>query len=119
MVNNPQNPFQCMYVLRKYVDMTDDLIVTGGHGILKERLTKKEILMDYRWFYSNKKYSVIDKMYLQRAAFNPDFVKIDTTEEFEYYHFVLEGKNHLKRYGVWANGVLSESTFERDIFRLK
>jgi len=107
-----------MYKLEKFGDMTGDLIVTGGHGILKQTLTKNEILADHRWFNNLRRYSRIDGMYLQRAAYCPDFVKLRNNEEYEYYHIVLDGPSKLKRYGIWANGVLSESTFERDVLKL-
>jgi hypothetical protein len=119
LVNNPEKPFECMYKLPRYGDMTDDLIVTGGHGILKRSLTKQEINADSLWFRNNKKYSTIDKMYLQRAAFNADFEQIKTRDTFEYYHISLHGPTKLRRYGIWANGILSESTFEKDILKLK
>ena len=117
-INNPNNPFECMYKLEKFGDMTGDLIVTGGHGILKQTLTKNEISADYKWFNCLRRYSRIDGMYLQRAAYCPDFVKLKNNEEYEYYHIVLDGPSKLKRYGIWANGVLSESTFERDLLKL-
>jgi hypothetical protein len=54
-------------------------------------------------------------MYVQRAAFSKQFKKITTDEEFEYYHFSLKSGSKFTRYGVWANGILSESTFSHDI----
>jgi len=52
---------------------------------------------------------------LQRAAFCKEFEKINTNESFKYYHFSLPRS----RYGVWANGVLSESTFKKDVMKIK
>ena len=110
MINNPNKPFECMY-RKKAIENFDDLVVTGGHGILKQILTRKEINDDKYWFLKNKN-SKIDDMYLQRAAFCSDFEKITTKQKFNYYHIVLENNSKLKRYGIWANGVLSESTYE-------
>ena len=112
MVNNPNKPFECMYRLK--CENFDDLIVTGGHGVLKKSLTTKELKDDINWFTKNKRYSFIDDLYLQRAVFNKDFEKITTTETFDYFHIVLEGPK-TKRYGIWANGVLSESTFYHEL----
>jgi surface protein len=119
MVNNPKEPMKCMYRLPSMnPDEFDDLVVTGGHGILIKSLTRHEIHADSMWFKKNKRYSIIDGMYLQRAAFSKDFIKINSNDEYIYYHFSLKG-SHGTRYGVYANGVLSESTFTKDILKLK
>ena len=115
LTNDPTNWKKCMYVLPKCGKMTEDLIVTGGHGILKGMLSKHDINADSYWFRGNTRYSKIDNMYVQRAAFSKQFKKITTDEEFEYYHFSLKGGSKWTRYGVWANGILSESTFSHDI----
>ena len=115
MVNNPLEWYKCMYTLPSLTEF-DDLVVTGGHGILKEKLTTEELKADFNWF-KFKRYSQIDKMYLQRAAFCKDFVKITDTSEYTYYHLSLKGGNN-KRYGIWANGILSESTFKNDMHKI-
>jgi len=114
--NNPDNWKRCMYLLPAINPGFNDLIVTGGHGILKRTLTSSEIHADSSWFKNNRRYSMIDNMYLQRAAFSKEFIKITTNERYTYYHFSLGNCN--RRYGVWANGILSESTFSKDILKL-
>ena len=37
--------------------------------------------------------------------------------EFTYYHFCLEHEDETERYGIWANGVLTESTPISDFFK--
>jgi hypothetical protein len=115
--NDPDCWHNCMYRLVSNDPKFDDLVVTGGHGILKRELSKQEIHADYNWFTYNKRYSIIDKMHVQRAAFCKDFVKINDTNEYTYYHFSLKSRRKWKRYGVWANGVLSESTFKHDLLK--
>jgi len=114
MFNNPNKWSECMYRLPSMNDQFDDLVVTGGHGILKRTLTSSEIDADSIWFKKNGRVSKIDGMYLQRAAFSKEFHQITTNERYTYYHFSLKGPKW-KRYGVWANGVLSESTFSQCI----
>ena len=104
--NDPNNWKNCMY--RIPAEGFGDLIVTGGHGILKKEITPEEFEMDKYWL--TLKYSRIDDLILQRAAFNPDFQQINSTQDFDYYHFSLASTKN-RRYGVWANGILSESTF--------
>jgi hypothetical protein len=39
-------------------------------------------------------------------------------EEYTYYHFYLENDgDKSKKYGIWANGILSETTFESDFVK--
>jgi surface protein len=118
MTNNPNKWNCCMYRLPKKDEMIDDLIVTGAHGILKESLTDEEKSLDTSWF-DNQEYSKIGKMYLIRAAFCKDFVKIENSDEYTYYHLALKSVFPKKRYAIWANGVLSESTFKRNVLKLK
>jgi hypothetical protein len=106
MINNPDKWSECMY--RLPLTEFEDLIVTGGHGILKN--TINDLDSDKMWINSYR-FSKIGKLFLHRAAFCKDFIKIETAEQFEYYHLSLKGKNN-KRYGIWANGVLSESIFK-------
>jgi surface protein len=117
IINNPSKWSECMYRLPSTNLEFDDLIVTGGHGILKKSLTREELKADLDWFERNKKYSRIDNMYLNRAAFCKDFIKITDIDEYTYYHLCLNGQKN-RRYGIWANGVLSESVFKRDIVRI-
>ena len=111
MINDPTNWSKCMFRLPTIG--FDDLVVTGGHGILKMKPSSSDI----SWV-RNKLYSRIDNMYLHRAAFSDEFSKINDTTEFEYYHLSLLSDNKLKRYGIWANGILSESTFKDEMVKI-
>ena len=55
----------------------------------------------------------IKDKYLLNAAFSDKFVKDTEIKEYTYYHFVLESDDTLDQYGVWANGILSESMCEK------
>lgn len=57
-------------------------------------------------------------MYLQRPAFCSDFVKVTDTDDYIFYHFSLKGHSK-RRYAVWANGILSESIFKKDVLTKK
>ena len=116
-INNPEKWAECMYRLPSTNPEYDDLIVTGGHGILKQNIKTEDLKNDYAWFRGNKRYSKIDGMYLQRAAFSKEFVKITDNEVYTYYHIVLQSADEV-RYGIWANGILSESTFKKDISKI-
>jgi len=113
-VNDHKNWNRCMYRLPKQGDMIDDLIVTGGHGILVDSLPDN-VVEPSEGYYSNDLESKIDNQYLLVAAFSDRFEKITDNKIFDYYHFTLKSHDDQdRRYGVWANGVLSESTFKRN-----
>ena len=58
---------------------------------------------------------MIDDKYLLLAGFCNNFEQITEIVKFEYYHFNLKSNSDIdRRYGIWANGVLSESTFKKD-----
>ena len=42
MINNPNGTCDCMYIMKKTpeTNLTDDLIVTGGHSMLVDCLDK-------------------------------------------------------------------------------
>ena len=119
-INDPTNWKNCMYRMPKQVDMLDDLVVTGGHSILRESIPEESSKQFPEWFSENNiKYNKIDDLYLLLAAFSKDFIPITSSEEFEIYHFSLKGETESRHYGVWANGVLSESTINSELLKLK
>ena len=118
VINNPEVWSESMYRLPSTDPEHDDLVVTGGHGILKPVLTRQEISADKRWFIRNQRYSKIDNMYLQRAAFCKEFIQLTDKQEYIYYHLSLKSNDENRRYGIWANGILSESTFKSDMLKI-
>ena len=112
MVNNPDKWADCMYSLPS--DGFNDLIVTGGHSILKRMVND----LDSGEWVNCHRFSKIDKLFLHRAAFCKDFKKLTDTNIYTYYHLSLKGRNERQRYGIWANGVLSESTFKSEMNKI-
>jgi hypothetical protein len=109
MMNNPELFVSCMYKMKKTDEngLLEDLIVTGAHSILVDDLGSfKE---ENEKLFNGKTYKIDDK-YLLMAAVSSDFEKIEGTDKYTYYHFILENNgNNDERFGVWANGVLSET----------
>lgn len=102
MKNDVQNIWECMY---KY----GDLIITGGHGILYDSLTNDE----YHALSSIYRAGIlqIDEKYLVFANHSRLFTKMQDANKYTYYHFSLESDgDDYRRFGVWANGVLTETT---------
>jgi len=112
MKNNPHIFNYCMYKMEKTETngLLEDLIVTGGHVILVDELgIYKE--QNEKIFGSTP---MIDDKYLLLCSLSKDFTKIENTELYTYYHFTLENNgSDDERFGVWANGILSETVSKR------
>jgi hypothetical protein len=108
MKNNPNNSIGCMYEMKKTNDngLTEDLIVTGGHSILVNDLLEYKEENDKKFHGITPK---IDDKYTLLASVSNDFVKLNNRDIYTYYHFILETNgNDDQRFGVWANGILTE-----------
>ena len=108
MINNPEKFIECMYKMEKTDDngLIEDLILTGGHSILVDDLGICKEKND-KIFGSSL---MIDDKYLLLSAVSNDFTKLENTNLYTYYHFTLENNgNDDERFGVWANGLLTEA----------
>jgi len=108
MINNPEKFNECMYKMEKTSEngLIEDLIVTGGHAILVDDLgiCKEENDKIFGTTF------MIDDKYLLLSAVSKEFLKLENTNVYTYYHFILENNgNDDKRFGVWANGILTET----------
>ncbi len=100
MRNDVENPKSCMYKLPKTANMTDDLILTGGHAILVDEAPK-----GLQFKIEDKFFSFVEN--------DKSFEKIENAELYTYYNFCFENDGDKNaRYGVWANGVLCETPSE-------
>ena len=117
LINNPSKFNECMFKMEKSDSngLIEDLIVTGGHSILVDDLGEQK--------EENEKLlgtQIIDNKYLLLAAVSSDFSKIETVNVYTYYHFILENNgNDEERYGVWANGVLTETPSKKGFIDCK
>jgi hypothetical protein len=109
MINNPEKFLNCMYKMKKTDEngLIEDLIITGGHAILVDDLGifKEENEISFGSI------QMINDKYLLLASLSDQFVKLDNNNLYTYYHFILEnnGNDIEDRYGVWANGILTET----------
>lgn len=94
--------------------LIEDLYVSGQHSLLVDSLTEKQIkkLMMF-WSQLLK----IDDKFLLMSCADERFEIILDKNIYELYQVVLEHENINGRYGIYANGILSESmslnTFNR------
>jgi len=108
MLNNPKKWDNCMYKMEKTEsnELTEDLIVTGGHSILVDSMTTEEKVLNDELFGLTP---LIDNKYLLLSSVSRHFKPLQDEKLYTYYHFVLENDNDDEaRYGVWANGILTE-----------
>jgi hypothetical protein len=117
--NNTKYFTTCMYKMRKTEtnDLTEDLIVIGGHSLLVDELTKEErSITDSIWGSPLK----IDGKYLLLAGISDKFELMEGNDVYTYYHFCVENDgNDETRYGIWANGTLVETPCKKDILEFR
>jgi hypothetical protein len=101
MVNDPSEPKRCMYKLPKTGNMTDDLILTGGHALLVDEAPK------------GLQFKIEDKFF-SFAENDKRCIKMENTETYTYYNLCFDNEGDKDaRFGIWANGVLCETPSEK------
>jgi hypothetical protein len=108
-INKPEQICNSMYKMEKTNEngLIEDLIVTGGHAILVDDL--KEYKEENDKVFGGKT-QIIDDKYLLLACISKDFIVINNSNVYTYYHFILENNDDgEERFGVWANGILTET----------
>lgn len=90
-------------------NQTKDLFITGGHSILVDFLNEEEKIKTKKYWTD---YIKIEDKYLLLACVS-NFEKIENNEVYELFHIVLENDDVQKQYGIYANGILTESMSEK------
>lgn len=91
MQNNTQNIWESIY-------SCDKLLLTGGHGVFEDDIHPRCV-------------SKCEDKYIVPANQSLRFFPIDGTRSFYTYHIALESDgDDFRRFGVWANGVLVETS---------
>jgi sugar lactone lactonase YvrE len=123
-----------------------DLYVTGSHALLYDNLSNEEFekmdelierynnynikfrdedeydeeyisdIKNMIKYYNDYKITLEDK-YKLIAYFNTDFEEVTDNSICNIYHIVLENENKYENYGIYANGILAESTCEVSLTR--
>jgi alpha-tubulin suppressor-like RCC1 family protein len=109
MLNNPKIFSECMYKMEKTDnnELIEDLIVTGGHSILVDDLEDNK---EKNEEFFGSETPTIDNKFLLLSAVSNKFNLINESKIFTYYHIILENDDDDdRRYGIWANGILTET----------
>jgi len=104
----------------KYPILTEDLYITGSHAVLYDSLSdqeqwKMEQLINH--FHINYRLNIDGKKKLI-AYYDDRFEEWNENGSFTIYHFILESKTADRNYGIYANGILVESTDEITMSRV-
>jgi hypothetical protein len=92
--------------LSNYPNKTKDLFLTGGHSILVDELTEDQKEKTEKVWKGTRK---IDDKYLLLTFIDENAEKIDDEQEYNVYHLALENDDENGQYGIYANGILTES----------
>jgi hypothetical protein len=101
-----------LYVCRsdQYPEVIEDLVITGCHSILTkqfgegEREKTKEVLSDIY---------VTDNHYRLPACVDKRAAVYETAGMYTIYHIALENDDNYMNYGIYANGLLVETSSKR------
>lgn len=96
-----------IYSKQDYPELFDDLIVTGGHSILVDNLSNQEYFETSKYYWREPK-KVIDK-FLLLSVINNKAKILEEEGEFIVYQIVLDSPEENQQYGIYANGILSET----------
>jgi hypothetical protein len=114
-IYNPSNSIRGKNRLYKctktnYPEVFEDLIVTGCHSILVDDITDKQrkdiTELAGRIFITEDKYRLMACLDERAEPYTEEGV-------YTVWHFALENDNYYFNYGVYANGLLVESTSQR------
>ena len=93
-----------------YDKLFEDLIVTGCHSILVDEFKEGE---------REKTFELLEDIYVTDgklrlpACVDERAIPYEKEGTFTIWHFALENENYYENYGVYANGLLVESTSKR------
>ena len=106
-----------LYVCSKdeYPELTEDLVITGCHSILVDRLTSKQRektieLMD-RVFVTENRYRLM-------ACIDERAHPYPNEGTFNIWHLALDHDDYFMNYGIYANGLVVESCSRKNLFEL-
>jgi hypothetical protein len=116
-IYNPANAMRSMNRLYKcpkenYPELKEDLVITGCHSILVQELTEEERALSLE--LQGKIYAT-DRLYRLIAAVDKRAQPYEKEGVFNIWHLALENDNYYYNYGIYANGLLVETTSLRMI----
>jgi len=93
-----------------YPEIFEDLYITGLHSILVDNLSKPQIDNIMKLHNLNNEIYVTDDKYRLHVCYDERASLYGTEGEFKIYHLALDNDNEINNYGIYANGLLVETT---------
>ena len=118
LLNTSKKTINKLYVYYKSEKnkLIEDLYLTGSHSILKNKLSENEkrrmnkLVKQLNIKFDEK----IDDKYKLISCFDKNFKEYNEEAYFNIYQIVLENEGDINKiYGIYANGLLVESSKER------
>jgi hypothetical protein len=91
-----------------YLELFDDLIITGGHSILIDKFESEKQKMDNDNIFGCTT-PLIDGKHCLLSCNDEKAVLYEKEGVFTIYHLALENNDEFGKYGIFANGLLTES----------
>ena len=105
---------------KRFPHLLDDLYITGSHAVLYDNISNENYEnMEKLNEYYKCDMKIEDKYKLIAYYDTDNFEEYNEVGIFNIYHIVLENDDVYKNYGIYANGILVESTDEISLLRLK
>jgi hypothetical protein len=101
---------------KNYPELTEDLVITGCHSVLVPRFESPEQRAETKKVLGDN--YVTDGHYRLPACVDRRAEVYSEKGEFNVYHIALENSDYYMNYGVYANGLLVESTSKRYLLKL-
>ena len=96
-----------VYKKEKNPELIEDLVITGGHSILLDRLSDNDFFKNNPMF--GKEIYMIDNKYRLLSCIDENADVFDEPGIYNIYHLSLESEDENQAYGIYANGLLVES----------
>jgi hypothetical protein len=98
-----------------YPEITEDLFITGYHSILVDNLSDKEreelIELVGKIYITDNKYRLLTCLDSRAKPYEEEGL-------FNIYHIALENNDYYMNYGIYANGLLVETSSKRNLKEL-
>ena len=123
--NTGEHSINNLYRLSRTINnqLFEDLYITGSHAMLYDTISEREeeamnnLLNTYNDKFDIKISNKIDDKYKLIAYYDNNFMEVRKNIVVSIYHLVLENENKYINYGIYANGVLTESIDEVNLLR--
>ena len=102
--------------MKNYPELFEDLVITGFHSILVKEFASEEQRASTEAVL--KRICITEKHYRLPACVDSRADVYPAKGEFNVYHFALENKNQYENYGIYANGLLVETTSKRYLLEI-